>query len=117
MQRTFTLALALALIVGAPAVAASQAHWPAVSATRPHHKPCDKAHPRRCHEMDSLQFSLGQGITTPPHASSERAGSTELFGQLNVHKPKRRSCRGIDDSFASCGHASKGRLGARVHGA
>lgn len=90
MQRTLTLAFALALIASAPAVAASQGHRPAVSATRPHQKPCPRR--RGCHwiEISSFQFGVARGVNTPSRGASDREGSTSSIGELTVHKPKRK---------------------------
>ena len=86
MPRTLPLALALALIVGAPAVAASQGHGPAVSATRPHHS--------RWIEINSLQFGVSRALNPPTNGASDREGSASFISQVNVYKPKRRADHG-----------------------
>lgn len=93
MRRTLTRALAIALIAGAPAAAASYAHGPAASVTGPRHKPCGKAHRRGCHwiEISSFQYGVGRGISAPTHGASDREGSTPSIGEITVHKPKRKS--------------------------
>jgi|HubBroStandDraft_1064217.scaffolds.fasta_scaffold2535796_1 hypothetical protein len=89
MQRTFTLAFALALIVGAPPVAASQGLGPAVSATRPQHH-------SHWIEIASFQFGVGRAVNTPTNGASDREGSASIIREVNVH-------------------ANNGRIGA-VHG-
>ena len=90
MQRTLTLAFALALITGPPAVAASQGHGPAASAIRPHQKPCP--HRRGCHwiEISSFQFGVARHVNTPSRGASDREGSNSSIGEVTVHKPKHK---------------------------
>jgi hypothetical protein len=92
MRRGLTLALAMALIAGAPAVAVSQGHGPAASATGPHQKPCGKARRRNCHwiEINSFQFGVGRGNNAQTHGASDREGTTPSIGEVTVHKPKRK---------------------------
>jgi hypothetical protein len=84
------LVLPASLAIGAAALAASHGQGPAASATRPHSKPCGKAHSRHCHwmEINSFSFGEGRGITNPTHGAAGREGSAASLGEITVHKPK-----------------------------
>lgn len=72
MQRTLTLAFAMVLITGAPAIAASHGQGPTASATSADQKPCGKAPRRGCSGkgINSLQFGVGRGVKAPTHGVS-----------------------------------------------
>ena len=92
MRRTLAFAFAIALVAGGPVAAASYAHGPAASATRPHQKrPCGKAHRRGCWiEIDSFSFGVPRGTNATTHGATGREAGTPSVGEITVHKPKHK---------------------------
>jgi hypothetical protein len=81
MQRNLTLAFALALTAGAPAIAASYSQRPVAATTQPHHKP-------QWIEISSFSFGVSRQINAPTHDASDREGTMPTISQIKVHEPK-----------------------------
>jgi hypothetical protein len=89
MRRSLTLALAVVLVAGAPALAASVGHGPAVSAGGHRHKPCSQSHRRGCWiQVSSFQFGVALANTAPTHGGSGREAGVPSVGEIKVTKPK-----------------------------
>jgi len=92
VRRTLAFAFAIALVAGGPVAAASYAHGPAASATRPHHKPCGRSRRRGCQwiEVSSFSFGVARGTNATTHGASGREAGTPSVGEITVRKPKRK---------------------------